>query len=239
MRTTTLRPAAADRTTRLLRLLELNDSALPVGAFSFSNGLETAVAEGLVCDAGTLEDFTCDLTLQSAFTDGVAALHAHRAHRTGDYAQLLATDRMLFGSRINDEGRRMSCRMGRKLAELSAALFDDALLGRWLADIAAAQTPGTHPVAQGAVFAACGATERELFCSQQYGAASLVLNAALRCVRVSHYDTQRILFRLAERAGTLYAEARELSIGEMHAFMPQLDILASLHERGSQRLFMN
>ena len=225
--------------TRLLRLLGLNDSALPVGAFSFSNGLETAVAEGLVHDAATLEAFTRDLTLQSAFTDGVAALHAHRARTADDYARLLRTDRTLYNSRINDEGRRMSCRMGRKLAELADALFADAMLGRWLGDVAEARTPGTHPAAQGVVFAACGVSERELFCSQQYGAASMVLNAALRCVRVSHYDTQRILFRLAERIGPLYAEARELSIDEMHAFVPQLDILASLHEKGAQRLFMN
>ncbi len=223
----------------LLRLLQLTDSALPVGAFSFSNGLETAVAEGLVHDAASLERFTGDLVVQSACTDGVAALHAHRSRLAGDYDRLLDVDRYAFESRTNGEGRLMTCRMGRKLAELAVRLFDDALLGRWLADIAAGRAPGTCPAAQGIVFAACGIDERSLFCAQQYGVASMALNAALRCVRVSHYDTQRILFRLAEQCDALYEEARELAPDDMHAFVPQLDILASLHEQGLQRLFMN
>lgn len=231
--------APSERSAALLRLLQLTDSALPVGAFSFSNGLETAVAEGLVRDAETLEAFTQDLLLQSAFTDGVAALHAHRSYPAGDCERLADVDRRLFESRTNGEGRLMTCRMGRKLAELAVRLLDDALLERWLADIAAGRARGTYPVTQGLLFAACGIDERALFCSQQYGVASMALNAALRCVRVSHYDTQRILFRLSERCDLLYEEARELEPDEMHAFVPQIDILASLHEQGPYRLFMN
>lgn len=231
--------ASAGRMTVLLRLLQLTDSALPVGAFSFSNGLETAVAEGLVRDAATLEAFTGDLLVQSAFTDGVVALHAHRSRLAADYEGLLAADRYAFETRTNGEGRLMTCRMGRKLAELAVRLFSDALLGRWLDELRAGLAPGTFPVAQGVVFAASGIDERALFCSQQYGVAGMALNAALRCVRVSHYDTQRILFRAAERCDALYEEARELALDEMHAFVPQVDILASLHEQGTQRLFMN
>ena len=66
-----------------------------------------------------------------------------------------------------------------------------------------------------------------------------VLNAALRCVRVSHYDTQRIFFRLAAEIGPLYNEAATMEYDDMNAFVPQTDILASLHEKGSKRLFMN
>ena len=40
---------------RIMRLLEFSDSAFPVGAFSFSNGLETATFEKYVYDKNTLE----------------------------------------------------------------------------------------------------------------------------------------------------------------------------------------
>ena len=66
-----------------------------------------------------------------------------------------------------------------------------------------------------------------------------MLGAALRCVRVSHYDTQRILFRLAATAEATYDEVRDMTLDEMHAFAPQIDILASLHEKGVKRMFMN
>lgn len=226
-------------TTTLLRLLQFTDSAFPVGTFSFSNGLETAAEEGLVHDAATLEAYTRDIARQAAFTDGVAALHAWRSYRRRDYAAIRATDRQLLRCKLNAEARLMTRRMGKKLAELSRRIFADEIVARWLEEIDADLTPGCYPVAQGIVFAACDLSEEELFSAHQYGVVNLVLSAALRCVRVSHFDTQRILFRAADDVGELYREARELSPDEMYTFTPQADILASLHEKGSKRLFMN
>ena len=36
---------------QLMRMLQFADSAFPIGSFAFSDGLETAVSEGLVADA--------------------------------------------------------------------------------------------------------------------------------------------------------------------------------------------
>lgn len=225
--------------TRILRLIEFSDSAFPVGGFAFSNGIETAAAAGLVRDAATLERYTRDLTRQAAFTDGVAALHAHRAAAAGDFEALLHSDRQAYRSKPNAETRRMSLRMGRKFAELACRILNDELLGRLPEAIASKRTPGTWPAVQGAVFARCGLSEAALFGAHCYGTATTALNAALRCLRVSHFDTQRILYGLSDEIPELYAEARELELEEMHAFAPQIDILASLHEKGPQRMFMN
>ena len=46
---------------RLTHLLQMADSQLPVGAFSFSNGLESAIAVGLVKDAESLKNFVITL----------------------------------------------------------------------------------------------------------------------------------------------------------------------------------
>lgn len=223
----------------VMRLLQFTDSAFPVGTFSFSNGLETAAALGLVHDAPTLEAFTREIARQSAFTDGIAALLAWRSHREERFEGVLEADRQAILCKMNEEARLMSKRMGKKLAELGLHLLDDAPLAQWLSLIGEQRTPGTYPAAQGIVFSAAGVGERELFCSQQYGAANMVLSAALRCVRVSHYDTQRILYRLTDRAEALYEQVAGLEAQDMFAFTPQIDILASLHEKGTQRMFMN
>lgn len=228
-----------DSAATLLRLLQFTDSAFPVGTFSFSNGLETAAAEGLVHDAATLESYARDIVRQAAFTDGIAALHARRCYRRADYAGIRHADRQVILCKMNAETRRMTRRMGKKLAELSARIFPDELVARWLGEVAHGLTPGTYPVAQGIVFGACGIAERDLFCSLLYGAANTVVGAALRCVRVSHYDTQGILFRLGDGLDALYAEVADLDLEDMYAFVPQIDILASLHEKGTQRMFMN
>ncbi len=222
-----------------MRLLQFTDSTFPVGTFSFSNGLETAGFENIVTDKATLRDFVKSQALQAAFTDGIAALAAHRAFKREDYPAIVEADRTLILCKMNDEARQMLRRMGKKLGELAVKLFDDSIARQWLADIRQDTTPGTYPVAQGIAFAAAGISEADLFCSHQYGVVNMVLSAALRCVRVSHYDTQEILYEMSSEVMDLYEQVKPLEIGEMHAFFPELDILASLHEKGNMRMFMN
>ncbi|MBD5306695.1 MAG: urease accessory protein UreF [Bacteroides sp.] len=223
----------------VMKLLQFTDSTFPVGTFSFSNGLETASFEHIVHDAQTLGEFAEAQALQAAFSDGVAALASYRAALNGNLDGILAADKALMDFKMNDEARQMLSRMGKKLAELAVRLFPESLAGAWLDKIVAGETPGSYPVAQGIAFAAAGISERDLFCSHQYGVVNMVLGAALRCVRVSHYDTQEILFRMSDRISGLYEEVAEMELDDMHAFFPILDILASLHEKGNMRMFMN
>lgn len=223
----------------VMRLLQFTDSTFPVGTFSFSNGLETAAFENIVTDAASLEAFAASQSRQAAFSDGVAALLTHRAFLGADYDTCRHMDRFLIMFKMNAEARLMIQRMGKKLAELAVRLFDSDMIAHWLDEIKSGDTPGTYPVAQGMVFAAAGIHEKELFCSHQYGIINMVLSAALRCVRVSHYDTQLILERLSSQIPALYQEASRMKPEDMNAFFPQLDILASLHEKGNMRMFMN
>lgn len=223
----------------LMRILEFTDSTFPVGTFSFSNGLETASFENIVKDAQTLEDFVRSQARQAAFSDGVAALHAHRAYTVGDYDKIREADKYLILFKMNDEARQMLRRMGKKLAELIIKISPDDIAQKWLDDINEELTPGTYPVGQGIIFAASGANEEQLFAAHQYGIINMVLSAALRCVKVSHYDTQKILFKLSEETTELYNTVKNLELKDMNAFFPQLDILASLHEKGNMRMFMN
>lgn len=229
----------ADDPTAVMRLLALTDSALPIGAFAFSNGLETAASEGLVRDAATLEEFVGDAVRQTLFTDGVAALHARRSHAARRYEGILEADRRAMNCKLCGEMRLMSLRMGRKLAELSQRIFPDRTIAAWLRDAGAGLAPGSYAAAQGMVFSANGIGDRQLAAAHIYGTANMILNAALRCIRVTHYDTQRILHRLGDEAGELCDEACDRTLDDMAAFAPLIDILASMHEKGSQRMFMN
>lgn len=222
-----------------LRLLQLSDSALPIGSFSFSATIETAVSEAVVHNAATLSDYLHAVLVQSAHTDGLAALHAFRAAEVSDYSALPAIDRRILAFRLNSEGRTMLCRMGRKLAELGATLISDSIMTRWIEDIRSGATPGTHPIALALVCHAVGLREEDMFCSHSYGVASMILNAALRCAKVSHIETQRILYDMADTAVQLYEEVRELNIEDMNSFAPQIDILAAMHETGDSRMFMS
>ena len=76
----------------VFHLLQFTDSQFPVGTFSFSNGLETAGFEKMVYDAETLREFVSSQAVQAAFTDGVAAIHAHRGFLKGKYNEIADAD---------------------------------------------------------------------------------------------------------------------------------------------------
>ena len=209
--------------TEIMRLLQFTDSTFPVGTFSFSNGLETAGFENIVTDKETLHAFAKSQAVQAAFTDGIAALAAHRAFLSGDYDKIVEADKTLILCKMNDEARQMLKRMGKKLGELAVRLFDSEIAKKWLEDIKNDQTPGTYPVAQGIAFAAAGISEEDLFSSHQYGVVNMVLSAALRCVRVSHYDTQEILYSMSSEVKDLYERVKVMGVNEMNAFFPELE----------------
>lgn len=217
--------------------MQLCDSALPVGGFSFSCALESAVAQGVVRDVPSLEEFTQTVVRQTLFQDGVAALYAFG--NAAEYDELLRVDRELYARKTPREWRTMSTRMGRKLAELGAEILPCPELERWQKDVASGATRGNYAVTQGLLFSLCGATQQELFSAVGYGVAAMVAGAALRLMRITHHDTQRLLFITAFQVEELYPRAAELTLEQMQGFAPQLEVLASLHERGTQRMFMS
>jgi urease accessory protein len=224
---------------RLAGLLQFSDSALPVGSFAFSNGLESAVQTQIVSDCASLEQFVCLATRQAARMDGLALLHAHRAAVCGDYDGILVADSELWSRRVGEEHQQMLSRMGKKFAELALRINSFPVLDRWSADIRAGATPGCFPVGQAIVLAHMGADEVEAFVAHQYSIASMILNAALRLMRIDHLETQRILFSLQRRVGEDYLAARTLTLDEMSVFAPVFDVLVAHHTTTHARLFMN
>lgn len=223
----------------LLHLLQLSDSALPVGGFSFSNTLESAVACGVVSDAPSLEEYVRAALRVASTTDCVAARVAYEASLMGRLDMAVRADEELLLRKLNAEQRQMTLRMGRKLAELAEGVIGGELLARWLAMIRSGEASGTYAVSQGVVFAASGVGHRELFSSMLYGTASMMLNAALRLMRLTHHSTQQILYRLWEDVEPLYEHSSGLDLEDMYGFAPQIDLLSALHERGRSRMFMN
>lgn len=225
---------------RIFHLIQFADSAFPVGAFSFSNGLETAAHLGAVHDAASLESYVRAALSQAAFTDGVGALMAWRAVKNNDLQALIKADQAIMLFRLNDEARLMLARMGKKLAELGLRLFgSESIFGAWLEVIDQKLSPGSYPAAQGIAFALADLSEKELYAAHQYGVINMILSAALRCVRVSHYETQQILFNLARKIEEDWEKAKVMSLENMNSFTPLMDIFASLHEKGKMRMFMN
>lgn len=228
-------PAAA----LMARMLQFGDSMVPIGGFSFSCGLESAIQKKVVTDAATLREFTLTAIEQAARGDGVAVIAAHGAATSADIDTLTGIDRLVHARKLSEETRTMSVRMGRKFTELGAQVTQAPLLVAWSERIASSATPGCYPVSLAVNFAAQGLPAREAFVVHQYGAAMAILGASLRLMRISHVDTQTILYDLNARMEADYQSASRSRLSDMCGYAPLVEILAAVHTRAHVRLFMN
>jgi urease accessory protein len=223
----------------LLRVLQFGDSMFPVGAFTFSNGLEPAIADGIVHDEHTLLDFVRTATHQAASGDGIALLVAHRAARDSDLAAVEQADRAVHGRKLNEEMRTMSVRMGRKLAEAAAHVAPAAPVEAWHRRIAAGTVPGTYPVGLGVLFASLDLPEADAFAVHQNGVAAMMVGAAMRLMRLHHLDAQSVVYAVNADAVDDYERVRRAGLADMSAFAPMTDVLAARHVTAHVRMFMN
>lgn len=223
----------------LIRIMQFGDSVLPVGAFTFSNGVESAIQTGVVHDVATLKGFVLTALKQAASCDGIGVVVAHRAVVTDDRAAIIRADWAVNNRKLNEESRLMATRMGKKLAEMAIHVVEHPLISWWLEQIKSGSAAGTYPVTQALVMAAQGIGQREVVVMHQYGVAMTILSAAMRLMRVTHFDTQRILFELNHDIETFCDIAEVGDIGQMSSYVPIVDVLAAVHVKAHVRLFMN
>ena len=222
-------------TTALLQLIRLASPSLPVGGFSYSEGIESAVDAGHVFDEASAGAWLVDqLELGIGRSDLPVAARALAAWRRGDRDAVAEWNAWLATTRETSELRRQSEQMGRSLAQWlrqrSAADDRIALLD------ALAPAP-QWPVAFALAAADSGASARAVLASLAAGWAENATQAALKAVPLGQTAAQRILTALAAAIPAAVERALAMPAGEMQAFAPMLAILSSQHEEQYSRLF--
>lgn len=219
-----------------LALLQFGDSFFPTGAASFSWGLETLRADGLVRDASGLDAFiAAQLEHRWANFDRPAVVAAHRSGTGLD--AVIEVDRQVEAGTLAREAREGGRRIGAALLKIHADLGTPGA-GAYRERVLAGQAPGQMPVVQGLIAAACGLDETAACALSAYGVAVGIVSAAVRMAIVGHVDGQRILALQRERAVRL-AEGLLPDAVELHAYTPMTEIAIMRHETGSGRLFAN
>lgn len=225
--------------TELMRVMQFGDSTLPVGGFAFSNGLESALQTEIVHDVKTLEEFVKVACAQAAGVEGVALLHAHKAYLDKDFDRLLEIDQELWLRRVGEEQQQMTVKMGKKFGELTNKFMGDEVMEKWVQAIRDEKTPGCFPIAHAITFAGQGLPARDAFAVHQYGVAAMILSAALRIMRIDHYQTQAVLFEVNKQADSDFERISNMQLDDMCGFAPIFDVLVTHHVNAHVRMFMN
>ncbi|WP_373546202.1 urease accessory protein UreF [Chamaesiphon sp.] len=117
--------------TALLTLLQLTSPALPVGAYSYSEGLETLVDRGAISSAADLQTWLIEsLEFGSISMEVAILIRAYRALE-GDRFGAIYWNHWLSATRETAELQQQSWQMGRSLLKLLQDLYPAADWSGW------------------------------------------------------------------------------------------------------------
>ena len=218
----------------LIQLIWLASPALPVGGFSYSEGLEVAVERaGVVTENAANNWLTDQLNLTLARGDLAVMAQAIPAFRRCDLVRIRQLNDWVLHTRETSELRLQAEQMGRSLLD-------------WLRNHdgantdhinAYAQMQPTYPVAFALAVSQTVADVRDCLLAYAFGWAENMMQAALKSVPLGQSSGQRILAALSREIPTAVEAAMRLLDSERQAFSPMLAILSSQHETQYTRLF--
>lgn len=235
-----VRPAPSPLTASAwLQLMQLASPALPVGGFSYSEGLEAAVESGLVTNEATATLWLSNqLRLALGRADLPACASAMRAWRRHDLARVSELNDWLLQTRETQELRLQSEQMGRSLLEwLRNKGLDDAQSRAQLAHLAALRPAPSWTIAFALAAAQTGAPLREAMLAHAFGWAENMMGAAIKAVPLGQSAGQRMLQALSAEIPAIVDAALTLPDSQRQAFTPMLAILSAQHEAQYSRLF--
>ena len=229
-----MNPAEPLPAASLLQLIWLASPALPVGGFSYSEGLEAAVERAGVATERIASDWLSDqLQLSLARSDLPVIAQAVAAWRSDHLLRIGQLNDWVLQTRETCELRAQTEQMGRSLVEWLRN-HD----GTSAAKVAAcAQLPPTYPVAFALAASQTGAGVRDCLLAYAFGWAENMVQAALKSVPLGQSSGQRILARLSRTIPVAVESAMALGDDERQSFSPMLAILSSQHEIQYSRLF--
>ena len=213
----------------LLRLLQLADSALPVGAAAHSFGLESQIEDGLL-HADELESFLLGYLEESGRLDAAFCRSAHglsELHGEEFAVEWRNLNQRLSARKLSRESRDASLTLGRRFLGLTSQLLPGSILR-------AAGTDSHHVTAFGFVAGVAGIDERSAVLGWLHQSATALLSAAQRLAPLGQTRASGILWSLKP----LMAEIAQ-SVPVESCFMPVPEIAAMRHAKLATRLFIS
>jgi urease accessory protein len=219
----------------LYRLMAWLSPAYPVGAFSYSGGLEWAVEAGDVTDAASLLRWLAVMIGEGGgFCDAVFLVHAHRAVVDGDDAALAAVAELAAAFAPSRERFLETTAQGRAFFGTTRAAWGCAALDRLAA---AWDGPLAYPVAVAVASAGHHIALEPALTAFLQAIASNLVSAGLRLVPLGQTDGQRVLAGLEPVIAACAHKALACPLEEVGGATFRADIAGMRHETQYTRLF--
>lgn len=225
----------ADEAAALYRLMTWLSPSFPVGAFSYSSGIEWAVEAGDITDAASFRDWLCAmLTEGSGYCDAVFLAQAHRAASARDDASLRDIAELAAAFVPSRERQLETTTQGRAFIDIARAAWPSAGLDNL---VAACSGAIVYPLAVGLVSAAHAVPVAPAMHAFLHALVSNWISAGARLVPLGQTDSQRILAALEADVAATAKRALASSLDDLGSATFRADLASLRHETQYTRLF--
>jgi urease accessory protein len=219
----------------LYRLMTWLSPAFPVGAFSYSSGIEWAVEAGDINDAASLRDWLDAMLADGpGFCDGVFLAQAHRAASTRDDAGLRDIAELASAFVPSRERQLETSSQGRAFIEIARSAWNCDGLDDMIAHCNGAMV---YPVAVGIVSSAHKIPLAPTMHAFFHALTSNWISAGARLVPLGQTDSQRVLAWLEPVVVATAKRALEASLDDLGSATFRADLAGMRHETQYTRLF--
>ncbi|HXX66701.1 MAG TPA: urease accessory UreF family protein [Polyangiaceae bacterium] len=215
------------------RVLQIADSAFPVGGFAHSAGLEAMVHHGWPSTVVELDTYVA----AHLWNVGHSSLPFVGAAYDAP-ADLVVIDRRLDALLSNHVANRASRTQGRAFIATAARVFDDPEMGR-LAQLADGGSHAHLAPLFGAAMATLGLSRREALTIHLHSALRGLLSAAVRLAVIGPHEAARMHDRRSQTLEAVLGECAELTVDGAATVVPLLDVVWTTHDGLYARLFQS
>jgi urease accessory protein len=218
----------------LYRLMTWLSPAFPVGAFSYSSGIEWAVEAGDIHDAASLRGWLAAMLEGPGFCDGVFLAHTHRAVSLRDQGALRDVTELAAAFVPSRERQLETTAQGRAFIDIARTAWNCDGLDAMIAHCNGAIV---YPVAVGLVSSAHAIPLVPTLHAFFHALASNWISAGARLVPLGQTDSQRLLAALEPVVVATAKRARDASLDDLGSATFRADLASMRHETQYTRLF--
>ena len=216
--------------TALLHLLQFASPALPIGGYSYSQGLETAIDDASVKDADSARAWIAGYLAEvMALWDAPVLWRLMKAFAAADEVEIALWSERFIASRDCAELRAESIQMGFSLTRLLGELG--------VGDVSRLGAEVALPTAFACAVDALGIDHREALLASLFSWAENQVLVCVKSIPLGQVAGQRMLLSLAPALEAAAATAVALSDEELSNWSPGLSILSMRHETQNGRIY--
>ena len=224
----------------LLNILQICDSAFPIGSFNRSYGMETYLREDIICDAHTFNKWlTMFFENQYLYNEGLAIKLVYELMEKNEIEKIWEIDHLVTVQNVAMESREGAKLIAYRKLDVVLELFDIDLLKVYKKKIEDGECYGNPAVVFSILVFSLGIEKQTAIAAYGYSVASTLVQSAVRAIPLGQKDGQIILQNTLGKLEEISKKIETLSIDDLGYNIPGFEISQMNHETLTFRLFMS